>query len=225
MTSQLGGQSQAISNITLGLSVTDTAGGALSQVTDSLQQIRDLTVQAGNGSLSSSDLQSIQSQISSLGQNIDSISSNTQFNGQPLLDGSFSGQLQVGPNSGDTLSLSLSDVSSAALGVSGVNVTTAANTTSVLDSIDNAISSVIAMQSNVAGTAAGLNSNLSNLNGSYQQLAQSQSQVQDTGYAQATSDLSKVNVQNQAAIYALKLYQDNQKMTTTALLNSQGLTA
>ena len=81
------------------------------------------------------------------------------------------------------------------------------------------------MQSNVAGTAAGLNSNLSNLNGSYQQLAQSQSQVQDTGYAQATSDLSKVNVQNQAAIYALKLYQDNQKMTTTALLNSQGLTA
>lgn len=141
------------------------------------------------------------------------------------MDGSFSGQLQVGPNSGDTLSLSLSDVSSAALGVSGVNVTTAANTTSVLDSIDNAISSDIAMQSNVAGTAAGLNSNLSNLNGSYQQLAQSQSQVQDTGYAQATSDLSKVNVQNQAAIYALKLYQYNQKMTTTALLNSQGLTA
>jgi len=225
MSSQLNGQNQAISNVTSGLSITDIADGALSQVTDSLQQIRDLTVQAGNGSLSGSDLQSIQNQINSLGQNIDDISANTQFNGQPLLDGSFSGHLQVGPNSGDTLSLNLSNVSSTALGVSGLNVSTTANATSALSSIDNAINSVSSMQSNVASTAAGLNSNLSNLNSSYQQLAQSQSRIQDTDYAQAISDLSQANVKNQVSIYALKLYQDNQNMSTTSLLNVQKVTA
>lgn len=211
MTSRLGGQQQAIGNITSALSLTDTAGGALSQVSGNLQRIRELTVQAGNGSLSASDRQSIQDEIDGLGKSIDDIAGNTEFNGQKLLDGNFSGQFQIGPNGSDTMSLKLNGASSAALGVGGLDVSSAANANSALDNIDKAISSVGDMQGNLAGTAAGLNSNLANINSSYQSLAESRSRVQDTDYAQASAELNKSKVQNQLATYAIKLYQDNLK--------------
>lgn len=219
MTSQLGGQQRAIGNITSGLSLTDIADSALSQVTDSLQQIRDLAVQAGNGSLNSTDLQSIQDQINGLAKNIDSISANAQFNGRNLLDGSFSAQLQTGPNAGDTLGLSLGNVSTNGLGLSGLDVSSSANATSALDAIDSAIKNVGSLQSNVAATSAGLNTDLSNLSGSYVQLAQSQSRIQDADFAQASSGLSQAGMQNQTAVYALKLYQENQKTAVSGLFN------
>ncbi|AMK75195.1 MULTISPECIES: flagellin [Methylomonas] len=219
LTSRLGGQNQAIANIGNGLSLTETAGGALNRVTDNLQRIRELTVQAGNSSLSTSDRQSIQDEINGLGKSIDGIAGNTQFNDQKLLDGSFSGQLQIGPNAGDTLSLSLGNVSSTALGVSGLDVSSAANATNVLDTIDSAIKNVEDVQSNLASTAAGLNSNLANLSSSYQNLAETRSRIQDTDYAQTAAELNQGKVQNQVANYALKLYQDNQKASTLGLFN------
>jgi len=217
ISSRLGGQNQAIGNIGKGLSLTDTAGSALTQVTDNLQRIRELTVQAGNGSLSVADRQSLQDEINGLGKSIDGIAGNTQFNDQKLLDGSFDGQLQIGPNPGDTLGLSLSNVSSTALGVSGLDVSSAANASNALDSIDSAIKNVGNQQSNLASTAAGLNSNLANLSSSYQNLAETRSRIQDTDYAQTAADLNKGKLQNQVASYALKLYQDNQKAASALL--------
>ncbi|WP_445368588.1 flagellin [Methylomonas sp. BW4-1] len=217
ISSRLGGQNQAIGNIGKGLSLTDTAGSALTQVTDNLQRIRELTVQAGNGSLSAADRQSLQDEINGLGKSIDGIAGNTQFNDQKLLDGSFSGQLQIGPNPGDTLGLSLSNVSSTALGVSGLDVSSAANASNALDSIDSAIKHVGNQQGNLASTAAGLNSNLANLSSSYQNLAETRSRIQDTDYAQTAADLNKGKLQNQVASYALKLYQDNQKAASALL--------
>ncbi len=218
MSSQLDSQSQAINNTTTGLSVTDTAGGALSQVTENLQSIRELTVQAGNGTLSSADLQSIHEQIKGYQQNIDAISSNTQFNGQALLDGNFAGQIQIGPNSGDTLSLSLGNTSSAALGIAGLNLSSADDITHSLQSIDKALGTVDSYQSSVGANAAGLNSALSNLSNSYAQLSSSRSQIQNTDYAETASNLSASNLKNKAALFALKQYQENQKSLTSGLL-------
>jgi flagellin len=218
ISTRLGGQNQAIGNISNGLSLTDTAGGALNQVSDNLQRIRELAVQAGNSRLSTQDRQSIQDEINGLGQSIDGIAGNTRFNDQKLLDGSFSGQLQIGPNAGDTLNLSLANVSSTALSVSGLDVSTATNATNALDTIDSAIKNVGNVQSNLASTTAGLNSNLANLQSSYQNLAETRSRIQDTDYAQTAAELNKGKVQNQVANYALKLYQDNQKTATLGLL-------
>lgn len=218
MTSRLGGKSQAASNITSALSVTDTAGGALNQVTDNLQRIRELTVQAGNGSLSTSDRQGIQDEIDGLGKNIDDIASNTEFNGQKLLDGSFTSQFQVGSEVSDSLGLSLSSTSSSALGVSGLSIATPANAVNALDKIDKAISNVGEMQGQIAGTAAGLNTHLANVNSSYQSLAQARGRIQDTDYAQASTELNQNRLQNRIAAYAVKLYQDNQKNGVAPLL-------
>ena len=218
MASQIGGDSQAAGNTANGLSVTAAAGSALGQITENLQGIRQLTVQAGDGSLSASDLQDIQNQIKGLARNIDSIAGNAQFNGQTLLNGGYSGQVQTGPNPGDTLGLGLGNASSAGLGISGLNVTTPANSSAALSVIDNALGSVAAMQGNVGATAAGLNSNLADLNNSYAQLVSANSQTQGTDYAQAVSGLSAASTQNQAAIYAMRQYQQNEKSTMLALV-------
>lgn len=218
MTSRLGGKMQAVGNITAALSMTDTAGGALGQVTDNLQRIRELAVQAGNGSLSTSDRQSIQDEIDGLGKNIDDIAGSTEFNGQKLLDGSFSGQFQIGSDVGDTISMRLGSVSSAALGVAGLNVASASGASNALDSIDQAIGRVGDLQGQIAGSAAGLNSHLANINSSYQSLAAARSRIQDTDYAQAGSELNQSRLQNRIAAYAVKLYQDNQKNGVAPLI-------
>lgn len=219
LASQLGGTSQAIRNISDGLSLTETAGGAVSQVSDSLQRIRELTVQAANGTNSSSDLQNIQNEINQLGQGINQIAGNTQFNGQTLLNGSFGGQqIQTGQNAGDTQTISLGDVSTQGLGISGIDVTSQANATSALNSLDSAINSVNSLQANIGATQAGLSSSLANLSNTYENLAAARSQINDTDFGKESANLAQSNVQTQASLKALSAYNAN-KSSVLSLIN------
>jgi flagellin len=206
LASQLGGDQQAARNVSDGLSLTDTASGALNQVSDSLQRMRELSVQAANGTNSPSDLQAIQTEIDQLGQGIGQIASSTDFNGQQLLNGSFSAQIQSGPNVGDTQTLSLSGVTPNDLGIAGLDVSTQANASNAINSLDSAISSVNTQQANIGAAQAGLNSTLANLSNTYENLAASKSRIADTDYAAETSNLAQLRVQQQAAIKALSVY-------------------
>ncbi|TSA49613.1 MAG: flagellin FliC [Nitrosomonadales bacterium] len=211
LASQLGGTSQAIRNISDGLSLTDTAAGAAGQVTDTLQRMRELTVQAANGTNSASDLQNIQGEINQLGQSINQIAGNTEFNGQKLLDGSFGGQqLQTGPNPGNTQTVALGNVSSQALGIANLDVTSQANAASALNSLDNAINSVNALQTSIGATQAGLTSSLANLSNTYENLAAARSRINDTDYAKESANLARNNVQTQSATRALSVYNATQ---------------
>lgn len=206
MASQLGGDNQAMRNANDGLSLTDTAGGALSQVSDTLQRMRELTVQAANGTNNPSDLQAIQGEINQLGQSLDQIAGSTQFNGQNLLDGTFSGQVQAGANPGDTRTLSLGNASSQGLGVSNLDVTNQVNAANTLNSLDSAINSVSAQQATIGATQAGLNSTLASLGNTYENLAASKSRINDTDYARESSNLAQNNVKTQASLKALSAY-------------------
>lgn len=215
---QLSGTAQAMNNIQNGLSLLDTAGGAFDQITQGLQDIRTLAVQAGDASLNAGDLQAIQAQIGQISQGIDQIAGNTQFNGQDLLDGSLgSVSLQVGPNGGETQSLSLGKVSSSSLGVSGVDITTEAGRANALSTLDNAIQQLNDQNANVGALQSGLSSTLSNLGTSYENLAAAKSQVSDTDYAQGASNLAQSNVQQQASLHALALYNATQNNLLTLL--------
>lgn len=211
MAAQLGGSNQAMRNVNDGLSVADTASGALSQVSDYLQRMRELTVQAANGTNSPSDLQAIQGEINQLAQGIDQIAGGTQFNGQHLLDGTFSGQIQTGANPGDTQTLNLGNASSQGLGIANIDVTNQASAANALDSLDSAISSVGAQQSTIGATQAGLNSTLADLNNSYENIAAARSRISDTDYAKESSNLAQNNVQTQASLKALSIYNSMQK--------------
>ncbi|HZX32451.1 MAG TPA: flagellin [Rhodocyclaceae bacterium] len=206
MVAQLRGTDQATRNVYDGLSLTDTAGGALGQVSDSLQRMRELAVQAANGTNSASDIQSIQGEINQLAQGLNDIAGSAQFNGQNLLDGSFSAQLQTGANAGDTYTLALGNASISGLGIGSIDVTTPAGAAGALDSLDSAINVVGSMQSHIGAAQAGLNSELANLTNTYDNLAAAKSRIADTDYAQESSNQALNQARVQASTKALAIY-------------------
>ena len=104
--SNIRGLSQVARDTSDGVSLAQTAQGALSATNDSLQRMRELAVQAGNGTLSSTDRQTLQKEFDQLSGEVDRVAKSTAFNGQKLLDGSFSAAtFQVGPSAGDNVTV------------------------------------------------------------------------------------------------------------------------
>lgn len=117
LTSQINGLNVATRNANDGVSVAQTAEGAMSESTNILQRMRELALQSANGSNSSEDRAALQKEVSSLQSELDRISETTSFGGQKLIDGSFgSKQFQVGANANETISLSLSSTASDSIG-------------------------------------------------------------------------------------------------------------
>jgi flagellin len=127
MLAQINGVNQAVRNAQDGVSLAQTADGALSSISDNLQRIRQLAVQSANSTNSSSDRAALQQEVSQLTSEIDRVATQTQFNGLNLLDGTFtSQQFQVGANSGQTISISsLASARTATLGQGYTASTTA----------------------------------------------------------------------------------------------------
>ena len=215
---QLSAAAQAMNNIQDGISLLGTASGAFDQIAQGLQDIRTLAVKAGNASLNTNDLQAIQGQIGQISQGIDQIASNTQFNGQNLLTGSLGSlNLQVGPNAGNTQSLTLGNLSSASLGIAAVDVTTTSGQASALSALDLTIQQLNDQRANVGALQAGLTSSLSNLGTASENLAAAKSQISDTNFAQSASDLAQAKVQQQASQHALAVYNSTQKNVLSLL--------
>lgn len=117
MNSQIRGMTKAIQNANDGISLTQTAEGAMQESTNILQRMRELAVQSSNSTNNSSDRQSLQNEVGQLQQEIDRIALNTEFNGQHILDGSFSnGSFQVGANANQTISFAIGSVKGASMG-------------------------------------------------------------------------------------------------------------
>jgi len=127
MTSQIRGLNQAIRNANDGVSLAQTAEGALAETTNSLQRIRELALQSANSTNSASDRAALNAEVNQLKQEIDRVASTTEFNGLKLLDGTFTSQsFQVGANANQTISVSIAGASGSDL---ANNTISAANTT------------------------------------------------------------------------------------------------
>ena len=118
MTSQVNGLNQAAQNANDGVSLTQTASGAVNEITNDLQTMRDLAVESLNATNSSNDRADLNSQYSQLAADINNVAANTQFNGVNLLDGTFQGaDFQIGANAGQTISVaSIASSSTSAVG-------------------------------------------------------------------------------------------------------------
>ena len=121
-TSNIKGLTQAARNANDGISVAQTTEGALSEINNNLQRVRELTVQSQNGTNSDSDLSSIQDEIKSRLDEIDRVSGQTQFNGVNVLAKDGAMKIQVGANDGQTISINLQKIDSSTLGLSGFGV-------------------------------------------------------------------------------------------------------
>jgi len=135
MTSQINGLNQAGRNANDGISLAQTAEGALAQTTDLLQRMRELSIQSSNSTNSAGDRAALQSEVNQLKQEVDRISSSTEFNGLKLLDGSFTSQkFQVGANANQTINVSIEGSSTTNLQdnrIDATNATATLGTTSV----------------------------------------------------------------------------------------------
>jgi flagellin len=126
-TTQLNGMNQAISNANQAVSLVQTATGAIQQQTNILQKIRTIAVQAANGSNSVTDRQALQNVVGQLTAQVNTIAQQTQFNGQNILNGNFSGeQFQIGANANQILNISIANASAKSVGVNETGADTSA---------------------------------------------------------------------------------------------------
>ena len=129
MTTQVRGLTQAIRNANDGISISQTAEGAMQEITNNLQRARELAVQSANGSNSASDRAALNNEVTQLVDEIQRAATTTTFNGVNVLNGTFTGNsLQVGSQAGETISFSISNMQTTALGVgSGSSYSSAVN--------------------------------------------------------------------------------------------------
>jgi flagellin len=197
--SQIGGLKVASRNAQDGISVAQTAEGALNEVHSILQRMRDLAVQRANtGGNSTTANTAIDAEYSALASEVGRIGTSTEFNGNKLLDGTYTaakGTFQVGANAGDTVSLDLSTVNlSGATGVEGALGTTAVSVATV----DTAIATVSAGRGSLGAFQNRLEHTIANLGVSVENLSASESRIRDTDMAQEMTTFSRNQILNQA---------------------------
>ncbi|GAA2036696.1 flagellin [Pseudokineococcus marinus] len=210
--SQVGGLKVAVRNAQDGISVVQTAEGALSTSTSILQRMRDLSVQAANtGGLSTEATANIQTEFNQLSQELTRIADTTQFNGKKLLDGTYSGNFQVGANGGEQISVTInSGTASTALDAVGLGVATnaggatdpdvplAVGATGTLATIDTAIQKVSTARADLGAKQNRLEMTIKNLNVSVENLTASESRIRDTDMAAEMVSFTKSQILSQA---------------------------
>jgi len=201
MRGQIRGLDQAQSNSQDGISLIQTAEGALNETTSILQRMRELTVQSTNDTNVSADRSQIQLEISQLANEINRIASQTEFNTKKLINGSASNVVfQVGANSGQTITLAVASMDSSALGVDAIDVTgSAASITGQIDTINTAINTVSSERAKLGAYQNRLEHTINNLSTASQNLTTAESRVRDVDMAKEMSAFSKNNILSQAA--------------------------
>jgi flagellin len=155
MTSQIRGLNQAARNANDGISLAQTAEGAMQEATNILQRMRELSVQSANDSNSATDRSSLQKEVNQLQQELDRIATSTEFNGKKLLDGSFSAQtFQVGANKGNTISFSIGNTRSTNIGNYALNNTGTMNGATALAADFAAATSLVLDTENLTVTGS-----------------------------------------------------------------------
>lgn len=211
---QVRGDNQASSNALDGISLVQTADGALSQLQDNSQQLQDLAIQAGDAALNSSNRQSLQQQADQLTQSNSAIIQNTQYNGTPLLSSNNALQFQVGPNGGSSnqISVNTTDLSAspASGGLHSYNANLNATGTIDLSSPASALAAQSNIQSDLntissSRTQLGASSNqfsaaIDNLQNASLNAQAANSRISDTDFASATAQLVQQQILGQAAI-------------------------
>ncbi|WP_019907386.1 flagellin [Thermoanaerobacter indiensis] len=210
MRAQINGLNQAQRNAQDGISLIQTAEGALNETHAILQRMRELVVQAGNGTNSGTDLDNIGEEIKALQDEIDRIAKQTQFNTKNLLDGSITTiTFQIGANGSQTIDLSLTAMDTSALKVDTTSVsvsasTDAASVSTMLGLIDDAINSVSKQRGQFGALQNRLEHTINNLGTAAENLTAAESRIRDVDMAKEMMEFTKDNILQQAATAMLE---------------------
>jgi len=209
--SQIEGMGQAMRNASDGISLAQVAEGAMDEVTGNLQRMRELAVQASNGTYSSSDRASIQKEIQSLQSEIDRNIQGTTFNGTQVLAQNGTLDFLVGAN-GDTASRisvdtrNLGEASKTGIGSAlgnALSVTTQAGARNAVSMIDSMLDRVSSARADFGVVQNRFMSSIRNLANSTENTQASNSRIMDADYAQQTAEMTKALIKNQAGVAML----------------------
>jgi flagellin len=226
LTSQVNGLDQGNRNANDGISLAQTAEGAMDEVTGMLQRMRTLAQQSANGSNSAKDREALQKEVDQLGAEINRISSATTFAGTKLLDGSFGGTFQVGADANQTISFSLSQAdgfsisgiaaaaattiagTAAAVGIStvfvggsagGISISSQSNAQNVLAAVDSMLTVVDSKRAELGAVQNRLDSTIRNQSNISENVSAARSRIRDADFATETANMTKQNILQQAA--------------------------
>lgn len=227
MTAQIRGLNMAVRNANDGISLLQTAEGAMIEQTNMLQRMRELAVQAANGTLSPSQRAYLDLEFTSLTAEINRIGNNTQWNGMKLLngnmglntDGVIQFQVGAGTTSTETISVTIGKMSTQADGAAasaaeastpsklGSFLTTAitnpASAVGAIDKVDAALDAIANQRASIGATINRLTYAADNLSNISQNTSESRSRILDTDYAQATTELARTQIIQQASTAVL----------------------
>lgn len=207
MTSQIMGLDQAVRNANDGISLAQTAEGALAETTSALQRIRVLAIQAQNGINSSADRLALQKEVSALKVEISRIAATTQFGGVDILTGNYSSAFLVGANAGQFISVNISRTGG--YGTSGlfpsnnISVANVTDASSTMALVAGAISIIDAKRADLGAIQNRFQSTIRNLSNISENVSAARSRIRDTDFATETAELTRWQIIQQASTTVL----------------------
>jgi flagellin len=209
MTSQIKGMNQAVRNTNDGISLVQTADGAMEGISDKLQRMRELAVQSANGIYSTADRAALNTEFQALDDEITRVADSAKFNDQALLNTSSGLNIQVGHlnETSSRISVSRADVSSDAMGgankINVASIGTATASQTAITSIDAALSQVNTARASLGSTQNRLETTVKDLKNNVENLSASRSRIQDADFASETANLAKNQILQQAGMAML----------------------
>ena len=199
MRSQVRGLNKASDNAQDGISLIQTAEGALNEVHSILQRMNELATQAANDTNTSIDRDAIQLELDQLVSEIDRVKDTTQFNTQNLLDGSFQNKnLQVGALENQRITVSIDDMTSSSIGLTDVDVSDHAKAGALMSQVQDAIDNVSTQRATLGAVQNRLEHTVANLDNVSENTQSAESRIRDTDMAEEMVEYSKNNILAQA---------------------------
>ena len=197
MTAQVRGLNMATKNANDGLAMLATIENATNDVTDMLQRIRELAVQAANDTNGTQDRTYLQNEVDSLVAEINRVSTDTVYNDSVVLDGNLSGSLQVGTASGQVIDFAIDSIDATTLGVDALDLSDATNAATALTAIDAAIETVAGNRAGYGALSNRLEYTVSNLMNVAEFTTAARSRIEDADFAAESARLAKAQVLQQ----------------------------
>ncbi|MCP9307297.1 flagellin N-terminal helical domain-containing protein [Zymomonas mobilis] len=222
MTAQINGMNQAISNANDGVSLAQTADGALGEVTNMVQRVNQLAVQSANGTYQASDRTDMNTEVKQLQAQIKQVISGTNFNGKALFSSttSTSFKIQTGATNAtatDQVTISIGSLSTLGKVVSSLSVSTSTAALAALSTISAALTSVNTVRAGLGASESRLNSVVNNLTTNVTNLSDARSRIQDTDYSSETTNLARSQILSQASTAMLAQANQSQQNVLSLL--------
>jgi flagellin len=203
MTSQIKGMSQGMRNANDGISLAQTADGALSEVSNMLQRVRELAIQSASGTYQNSDRDAMQAEVTALTDQIADVLTDIKFNGNALFsttsgtDVTF--DIQTGANSGETITLTSTAIDGTNIDATALDVSTSTAASTTIANVDLAMADVNATRASLGAGQNRLESAVNNLTSNVTNLSDARSRIEDADYSEETTKMAKAQILSQAS--------------------------